>query len=247
MQKDLQSYHVHDSEYRDKKLNNLQIISDLYKKYDEERQFEVTGFARAIERTSPLPETHIDVGCGGGWLLRKTAPLFKEVVGIEPSLEAINYAKTLLSTQFQNISFINAEMLEGIKSCFSRGKSFITTSIVLSHIDDTYVSAFLDEFKYFPDGSILFFDERYGKNIQKDMWHIRSKAWWASQLPDWQLTFFDLNNTGYKSGIYGIKIGKDSIKDVYKMNRFQKIVWGVQGKIHTLLFKLKKLFISKKS
>lgn len=246
MQKDLQSYHVHDSEFKDKNLNNIQAISDLYKRYDEEKQFEVTGFARAIEHTTSLPETHIDVGCGGGWLLRKTAPLFKEVIGIEPSTDGITYAKTLLSPQFPNISFINAEMIEGITACTSKGKVFITTSIVLSHIDDAYVSTFLQELRKFEDGSVLFFDERYEKNIQKDMWHVRSKEWWAAQLPDWELEFFGLKNTGYQSGIYGVKVGAEKVKNTYKMNVLEKLIWSIQGIYYTVGSKIKKLVRGKK-
>jgi SAM-dependent methyltransferase len=246
MQKDLQSYRVHDSEFKDKNLNNIQAISDLYKRYDEEKQFEVTGFARAIGHTTSLPETHIDVGCGGGWLLRKTAPLFKEVIGIEPSTDGITYAKTLLSPQFPNISFINAEMVEGITACTTKGKVFITTSIVLSHIDDTYVSTFLQELRKFEDGSVLFFDERYGKNIQKDMWHVRSKEWWVKQLPDWELEFFGLENTGYQSGIYGLKVGTANVKNTYKMNALEKLIWEVQGIYYTVGSRLKKMLRGKK-
>ncbi len=246
MQKDLQSYHVHDSEFKDTTLNNLQAIKDLYKKYDEEKQFENTGFDRAITSTKNLPSTHIDIGCGGGWLIRKTAPLFKEVIGIEPSTDGIGYAKELLSPQFPNISFINAEMIEGIQSCVSKGKVFITTSIVLSHIDDAYVSGFLHELSHVADGSVLFFDERYGKNIQKDMWHVRSKEWWAKQLPDWQLEFYGLKNTGYDSGIYGIKVGKDAVTNRFTMNIVQKVLWIIEGCIYTTLSSIKRTVLSRK-
>lgn len=241
MQKDLQSYRVHDQEFRDAKLNNIQAISDLYKRYDEEKQYEITGFDRAISSTKDLPQTHIDVGCGGGWLLRKTAPLFKEVIGVEPSAEGIGYAKQLLSTQFPNITFINAEMVEGITTCINKGKVFITTSIVLSHIEDSYVASFLKELARFENGSILFFDERYGKNIHRNLWHIRSKEWWAKNLPDWQLEFYGLSNTGYASGIYGVKVGKDKVVNTFKMNMIARTVWSLQGILYTFVNRLKSL------
>lgn len=248
MEKDLKSYEKHDSEYRDSNINNVEIIKKLYEKYDNEDQFGTTGLRRSIEEIKNLPKIHIDVGSGGGWLLRKTSPLFERVIGIEPSTDGVKFASTILKDHFSftNIEFINMEMVDGMKEFINNNNSanptqpaYVTTSIVLSHIEDAYVSAFLQQLNRIPNNSVLFFDERYGKNIHRTLWHIRSKNWWAKNLSDWQLSFYELNNSGYKSGIYGVKVGKSNVTDTFIMNSFEQFLWSLEGLTYSLVNGLK--------
>lgn len=224
--KDLTSYEKHNSEY-ETNTGDVEFNKAIYKKYDEENQFENLGFKKAIEKTTDLPKIHIDIGSGTGWLLRKTSPYFEKVIGIEPSKKATNTASKILEAE--NISFMNKDMVDGIKDINPTSPVFITTSTVLNHIKNFYVSEFLSILNNIPDNSVIYLDERYGKNIQWNLWYIRSKEWWAKNLPEWQLEFFALNNEGYKSGIYGIKVGKQKVSKDFKMNFFKKIFWIAQG------------------
>ena len=55
-----------------------------------------------------LDATLIDIGSGTGELTGRLAAQFKKVVCIEPSIESLNIAKTILSI-FNNIHFINSD------------------------------------------------------------------------------------------------------------------------------------------
>ena len=84
MNKDLKSYSAHDKEFQSK-LNSYDTTLSIIKNYDEQKQFERLGFELALKLTSALPKTHIDIGSGNGWLLRKMSPYFEKCIGIEPS------------------------------------------------------------------------------------------------------------------------------------------------------------------
>jgi SAM-dependent methyltransferase len=234
--KDLDSYKKHNSEY-ETDTGGIEHNENIYKKYDQENQFKNLGFEDAIMRTENLPLTHIDIGSGVGWLLRKTSPYFKDVIGIEPSTQAIKTAEAL--NKNENVSFLNEDMVDGLQSINPTEPVFITTSVVLSHIKDFYVADFLKLVNALPAGSVLFFDERYDKNIQWNLWYIRSKDWWAKNLPEWNLNFMELENSDYKSGIYGIKTGENNTATKFKMNVAQKILWTIQG----IYYKAKRIVI----
>jgi hypothetical protein len=124
------------------------------------------------------------------------------------------------------------DMIDALKHIKPTEPVFITTAVVLSHIKDFYVARFLKEVNRLPEGSALFFDERYDKNIQQNMWHIRSRNWWAKNLPDWQLEFFTLENSGYKSGIFGKKVKNGQKINRFELNPKEKIKWHIDGLIN---------------
>lgn len=200
--KDLKSYVKHDSEYH-LEINNVQQTKIIIEKYEKNKQFEISGFKLALRLTSEKPKIHVDIGTGNGWLLRKMSPFFEKTIGVEPSKKAIDLCREVHS-DIKNIELINMDMCDALDFLKLEEPIFITTGVVLSHIEDYYVAEFLQKVNSLPKGSVLFFDEQYGKKLSLNLWHIRNKDWWADNLPNWQVIFLDINIGNCKSGIYGI-------------------------------------------
>lgn len=237
MKKDLNSYIKHNSEYVINDItteNTLKII----RKYDEQNMFEKQGFKIALEKFNHR-ELHVDIGSGTGWLLGKTAPLFKKVIGVEPS-EAATKASGLVFSNFTNIEYINKDMIDAIKDINIIHPTFFTSSIVFSHIKNFHVTNFLKELDSAPNGSTLHFFENYDTNIKHPFWYIRNRKWWADRLPNWQLTFLDIPNHGYKSGIFGIRIGRDFVTEKYNLSFIKRIKWHISGIINLTLKAIRK-------
>ncbi len=228
MKKDLQSFKEHEQDYL--KLHTPEYVQNILKKQEDGKMFEKLGFEKAISMLNNI-HTHVDIGCGSAWLMHKTSPLFKRVIGIEPVKEIIEINKQIITERgnFSNLEFVNMDMVDGMKMLKLNEPAFITTSTVLSHIKDFYVKDFLKEVNILPEGSALFFDERYDRNIQQSMWHIRSKNWWAKNLPDWQLEFFSLENTGYQSGVFGRKVKAGSKINYFTPTTKEKTLWILDG------------------
>jgi SAM-dependent methyltransferase len=203
---------------------------ETVKKYDEQNMFEKQGFKAALEKFDHR-KLHIDIGSGTGWLLGKTAPLFEKVIGIEPS-KAATHASGLVFSNFKNIEYINEDVVDAMKSMDISSPAFFTSSIVFSHIKNFHVANFLKELNMAPQGSTFHFFENYDTNIQHAFWYIRNKEWWAKRLPNWQLTFMDIPNEEYKSGIFGICVGKENVTDTYSLPLGDKIRWRVSGVVN---------------
>lgn len=223
MKKDLQSFYVHDKQYKQK--GSLEYEFKINQEYENKNIFNEYGFKKIIENLNNIG-IHIDIGCGTGWLIKKTSSYFNKVIGIEPSQAAIDIAK-IITKDCNNIIFINKDMTEAFDQIKFEKPVFITSAIVFSHIKNNYVSNFLKLLKKLPNGSILFFDEPYDKHIYQPLWYIRNKSWWAKNLPDFELTFLNNNINGYLRGIYGIKIGRNKVVNKYKTNLLQKIIWQI--------------------
>lgn len=225
MKKDLQSYHKHDAGYvTDKNLYSKQAIIE---RTELTNDFIRTGFGLALAITKNIPKVHIDIGCGVGWLVRKMSSHFTKSIGIEMSHAAIISAKKL-TEDLSNVEFLEMDMVDGYKKLNPKEPVFFTTGAVLSHIENFYVEQFLKLINDAPDGSVLYFSENYDRNINWRMWHIRSKEWWRKHLPSWQLIFLDIENGGYLSGIYGIKMDKKEILGTYERNSLLwKSYWGL--------------------
>ena len=224
MKKDLKSYEQHNSEYL-KEWNSYDNNIKIIEKYDHINLFKNLGFEYAIRMSNPLPETHIDIGSGNGWLVRKTSPFFKKVIGIEPSKAIIEVASKI-NKDNHNVSFVNTDMIDGLQQLSINEPVFITTATVLNHIENYYVKEFLSHINNLPIGSTLFFDERYDKNIDWKLWHVRNKDWWIKNLPKWQLFFCNFEIGGYSSGIFGICVGENNILASHNMGTFSKVLWG---------------------
>lgn len=238
------SYQLHNAGYekdldyytKDAVISRTEITKD----------FERNGFKFALDITKNLPYIHVDIGCGVGWLIRKMQPYFKKSIGIEPSGIAINHAKKVIEN-LDNVTFLEEDMLTAFKKIPTEQKIFFTTGAVLSHIESSYVEEFLSEMNNVAEGSVLYFSEPYDKNIDWDMWHIRNKRWWRKNLKSWQLIFLDLDNSGYFSGIYGIKLKDvDLLKNkddtlimyiVWSLDKYLNIIKRISSKILRILLK----------
>lgn len=223
MKKDLQSYHRHDKDFNSES-NSFEQTKKIIQGYDNQDVFFNLGFKFAVEITKNLPKTHIDVGSGNGWLLRKMSPYFEKVIGIEPSAKGIEVAKQTIA-ECNNVTFINDDMVSAFEKLHCTEPVFVTTATVLNHIENFYVAEFLKKINSLPQGSVLFFDERYDSNINWNMWHVRSKDWWRENLPAWQVIFFDINAAGYSSGIYAIKT--ENIIPNKSKSRVEKFYWFI--------------------
>lgn len=227
MKKDLKSYKVHDRDFNSES-NSFERTREIILEYDKKDYFKSLGFKLAIEMTKYLPPTHIDIGSGNGWLLRKTSPYFKKVIGVEPSQQGIEVAKKT-TEGCKNVLFINLDMVDAFSEIDLSSPVFMTTATVLNHIENEYVAHFLSKVNGLPVGSTLFFDERYDANIDWNMWHVRSKDWWREHLPSWQLFFFDVDADGYKSGIYGIKAAPGELVGTISMSFTERLFWFVDN------------------
>lgn len=234
------SYLSHNAEYES--TSDLKWTQERFKTYEANGTFSDLGFEKATVSASSTITKHIDIGSGGGWLLIKTAPFFKKVIGLEPSLAAIKISQQLTQLE-QNIEYKNADMMKLGEVMNTEEPVFLTTSTVLSHINDMTVSSFLKIVNNASIGSVLYFGEPYGKNRQQHLWHIRSKEWWAKNLPNWELNFETLTTNEYYYGISGKCVGEKNVQTTHKMSALQKLFWFISGfKSYTKSF-LRKLLV----
>ena len=223
----MKSYAEHDKDYQGQ--FGIESFRKAKTDYDASGMFEKDGFKKAIDMT-PVRKLHIDIGSGGGWLLFKTSPFFEKVIGVEPSKTACDNVSILIKEyETHNVELINSDMIDAIKNLHLQTPAFFTTVIVLSHIKDFYVKEFLQLLNTIPENSTLYFCERYDKNMQQNLWHIRRKYWWAKNLSEWHLEFFDIEANGYKSGIFGKKIGNANITNTFTPTIKENILWLIDG------------------
>ncbi len=232
MQKDLKSYLAHDKDFHSES-NNLATTKKIVAEYEKNETARRVGFLLALQLTSSLPKTHIDVGSGNGWLLKALNQHFERSIGIEPSSKGIDVAKDT-TRDCVNVSFINDDMVNAFEKMNLEGPVFVTTATVLNHIENYYVAHFLRTLSALPPGSVLFFDERYDENIDWDMWHVRSKDWWRTHLNEWQVIFLDIDVAGYPSGIYATKVRSDSKLPTIEMGTAAKTSWFL-NKIYNMI------------
>jgi hypothetical protein len=220
------SFLSHNAEYQS--TSDLKWTQERFNEYEINGVFRDLGFEKATLNVSSTITKHIDIGSGAGWLLIKTAPFFKKVVGLEPSLAAVKMSQQL-TQQIQNIEYKNVDMMQLGHEMSTNEPVFLTTSTVLSHIDDKTVSSFLKIVNNASIGSALYFGEPYGKNRQQYLWHVRSKEWWAKNLPNWELDFETLSTKEYSYGIFGKCVGEQNVQNTYKMSAAQRLFWFISG------------------
>lgn len=242
---DDKSRKIHDAAYQSE--FNLENSIKRIEEYNTIDLYGNNGFKEVVELAKESIQTHIDIGCGTGWLMIKTAPFFKTIVGIDPSDTAISIAKEI-TKDIPNIEFINGDMVDSFLSLKLSEPALITTGVVFSHIEDYHVKAFLEKLNNIPNGSMIYFDEPYGTNIQQSMWHVRSKKWWGDNLPEWDLTF-KVRKDNDHSGVFGKKVGKENRTNTYPMTMLEHFYWfteGIEHKIMRLYRAFKRLVLKKK-
>ncbi len=234
MRKDLRSYLAHNEEY-ESDPNSIENNIRLIKMYQNIKLFETLGFERALNNFDHR-DLHVDLGSGTGWLINETAPKFKLVIGVEQSTAAIKTSESILAAH-KNILYVNKDMVEWTEKKIFTKPVFFTSAMVFSHIKDHYVTKLLTNIDSSPLGSTLYFNENYDTNIHQPLWHIRNKSWWAKRLPNWQLTFFQIPNDVYISGIYGERVGRENVIEKYNLSLLEKIGWhisGIKNKIYAI-------------
>ncbi len=232
MQKDLKSFLAHDKDFHSES-NSSETTKKIVAEYEKNETAKRIGAFLAIQLTSSLPKIHIDVGSGNGWLIKALNPHFEKSIGIEPSSKGIEVAKET-TNECKNVEYINDDMVGAFEKMTLTEPVFVTTATVLNHIENYYVAHFLNKLESLPEGSVLFFDERYDENVDWNMWHVRSKDWWRTHLNEWQVIFLDIDVAGYPSGIYATKVRSDSKLPTIEMGTAAKTSWFL-NKIYNMI------------
>ena len=240
------SYLKHNLEFQT--TSNYEWHITEYKKYDDLGLFKKTGFEDVFSKSNKTIKKYIDIGSGGGYLINRASKYFDRVYAVEPSSTGIEISKAINSNN-RNVIYINKKMVDAIADIVNDDPFLITTSAVLSHIDDSHVKAFLGKLSSAaPLGSELYFYEPYDKNIQVPLWHIRSKEWWISNLPGWKIEFKNLKSCGYLNGIYGVYLGVDNIQNLnlskIKSLRiyYRRVAWLLSGYFFRLRYYLASIY-----
>lgn len=238
MTKDLRSFHRHNAQYETED-NNYERTLEKIALYDSLDQFKTLGFELALKLIQERPKTHIDIGSGNGWLVQKTAPMFEKVIGIEPSHAIVEIARKV-HKDHRNVSFIEDDMADGLAKLHPTEPVFLTTATVLNHINDSSVKEFLSKVNLLPEGSYLYFDERYDTHEAVPLWYVRNKNWWIKHLPNWQLYFCNYDMAGYASGIFGMRLPHSQRVSQRKTGFLSAVLWQMEWLITTISRVLKK-------
>jgi SAM-dependent methyltransferase len=240
------SYLKHNFEFET--TSNYEWHISEYKKYDDLGLFKKTGFEDIFKQSSKTTKKYIDIGSGGGYLINRASKYFEKVYAVEPSSSGIEISKAINSVN-KNVIYINKKMVDAIADIVVDDPFLITTSAVLSHIDDGHVKNFLEKLsRSAPIGSELFFYEPYDKNIQVPLWHIRSKEWWMENLPGWKIEFKNIKSCGYLNGIYGIFLGAENAKTLNLPEnqlagiKYRRITWLISGYYFRLRYFLANIY-----
>ncbi len=236
------SFDAHDYEYRT--TSDMSWHKNFYSENDKDNLFAKMGFEEIFSIASEDFDIYIDVGCGAGYLLKKASNFFPRIYGIEPSGAAINTAKKL--NDGLSIEYVNMTMLDGFKYLDFKMPFLATTSAVLSHLPDIEVIVFLEFLREnAPLSSRVYFYEPYGKNIQTNLWYVRSKKWWVKHLEGWHVEFLEIKDSGYLKGIYAKK--QASVKVMtpdnlsLKKEWMRDALWYLSGFYYKARFALSKM------
>lgn len=237
------SFIEHDRQYRT--TADIAWHREIYGETDKQACFENFWFRGATEAAvSRGIVSHVDIGSGGGYLSSKTAPYFEKVIGVEPSKAAVEIGRELFQDT-PNLEFRCQSMLEWVESTEFDKPLFITSCAVFTHIPNDVVATFLAKLNAaLPHGSILYFYEPYGKNIDVNLWHVRSRSWWQQKLFNFDCKFVDIHESGYTKGIFAAKVPGFRYEAVEE--RFiPRIFWAFQGYWYSARFGILRGFVSR--
>lgn len=166
---------------------------------------------RDILTAHPEVDTAVDIGSGTGWSAAATSPLVDRVIAIEPSEAAVVIARELYpASTYPNITWIIGFAETELHALTLTSPTLFFTGCVFSHLRDTEVKKICKVLgDVAPAGSVLSFAECWGDEAWHQlMWHVRTKEWWRTQLPGWELDFHGPQVPGerYHKGIWGVKV-----------------------------------------
>ncbi|MBY0538589.1 class I SAM-dependent methyltransferase [Patescibacteria group bacterium] len=182
-----------------------------YKNIQEDRINWPDFGIRDLLAKHPNVKTAVDIGSGTGWVAASVHSLGLNVIALEPSAAAIDISKRAYPAEsYPNITWHQGFAEELLPTLRLTEPAIFITGCVLSHLRDKEVEKICRAIcAVAPAGSVLAFSECWSekKPWHQRMWHIRSKAWWQSQFPEWTLTFGGTKHDqgDYYMGIWGEK------------------------------------------
>jgi SAM-dependent methyltransferase len=184
------SFDAHNSEFIIE--GKIELEKSVHKKYDQTNIFngETLRFQDIIQ-ANPWIQVAVDIWSGSWFYSGKLTEYFDTVYWVEPSATGIEIAKQITKNSHQ-ITWINDFWEKAVEKIVQEHNEpiFFLTSTVLSHLDDTVVSAVCASINQSKVGSVFAFSEVFWKTKHQHLWHIRSQAWWQEQLPWWEIDFF---------------------------------------------------------
>ena len=183
------SFDAHNSEFVVE--GKIEAEKLVHKEYEETNIFNCSVLRfHDIIQDNPWIHIAVDIGSGSWFYSNKLTQYFPSVYGVEPSSTGIEIAKKI--TNNPKITWINDFWEKAVSKIVKEHDEsiFFLTSTVLSHLDDTVVSAICASINTAKVWSAFAFSEVFGKTKHKHLWHIRTKQWWQEQLPGWEIDFF---------------------------------------------------------
>ncbi len=159
-------------------------------------------------------QTAVDIGSGTGWVSAALHPLIPTIIALEPSAAAIDISKRAYPNEtYPNITWHTGFAEDLLPLLTLTTPTIFVTGCVLSHLRDQEVEKICAAIvKIAPAESILALSECWSEETpwHQQMWHVRTKAWWRAQFPDWTLEF---GGTKHPHGDYhmGIWATKDQV------------------------------------
>lgn len=169
----------------------------------------------ALLALHPTVSIAVDIGSGAGWGSAALSKRVSHVYALEPSEAGIKIAKEIFKgEEYSNIEWKHGFAEELLSTMEIKTPAIFFTGCVLSHLRDAEVEKICKAVTDIaPIGSVLTFSEGWGeKPWHQLMWHVRTKEWWQTQLPGWELTFHgpevpenDEYKGKYHKGFWGVK------------------------------------------
>lgn len=201
----------HDQTYSSESLIDEERKKIANKEHEKEINNAEFNLELLLSKNFEIRDLAIDVGSGVGWVSASLSKNFKQVVAIEPSQKALEIAKTLYPlSAYPNIIWKQGFAEDILPGLSIETPALFITGCVLSHLRDKEVIQICEAIeKVSVPGSILCFNECWGKHWQQMMWYSRTKDWWQARFPGWNLDFHGPEvdtMPGIHKGFHGKKI-----------------------------------------
>ncbi|MEE9573909.1 MAG: class I SAM-dependent methyltransferase, partial [Candidatus Neomarinimicrobiota bacterium] len=194
-----ESYKVHHKEYVERgleyyiKRDNLKTSQSFNKTGEDWDNLYKPGYLHGnwLDNQTEIKDS-VDIGCGTGWFVNylKKHKNFENIIGIEPSEAALDIAKKVHNSS--DVKYLCGLAENILPTVELKNKTLFTTFIVLSHIPDAIVKKILKSMDDIaPKGSVFIFNENYGTEFHKKLWHCRTKKWWEENLSNWTISYDD--------------------------------------------------------
>ena len=210
-QKPTSSYEEHNAQYLEEgKLEVERKVAQSFRDQDLFNSPEMR-LKTLLDKYPTIRDVAVDVGSGAGWLSAELSPIYKKVIGIEPSAKAVEIAQELYpAKKFPNIEWIVGFAEDKLPTLNLTTPTLFVTGCVLSHLQDKSVITICKAINNIATtGSILSFAECWGKPSNHNMWHTRSKEWWQQALNGWEINFHGeqiQNVPGRYKGFHAVRV-----------------------------------------